>query len=123
MDSMVSIGEILLAIGNTEKKFKSERAEIISELYDMYKRDNKKQNWLNYVRHLKANRIKDSKETRTKFQSSKMFFKEKSIQSFCFFLSHIPTKDLYYLTSEARDKFNRGESFVKWLFWSIKVKK
>ena len=38
-------------------------------------------------------------------------------------LSHIPTKDLYYITSQARDMKNRGESFSKYLFWAIKVKK
>lgn len=39
-----------------------------------------------------------------------------------FRLSHIPTKDLYYLKSICLDSKNRGQSFSKCLFGSIKVK-
>lgn len=117
-----TIGDIIATLGNNTTQ-RSERAEIIKELYEMYEADNKKQNWLSYRKTLREKELKDSNEERTKFKKTKLYFKTKSVKSFCFFISHIPTKDLYYLSSEAKDRANRKQSFVKWLFWSIKATK
>ena len=40
-------------------------------------------------------------------------------------LSHIPTKDLYFMQSVMKDIINRSgaESAQKWFWWSIKYKK
>lgn len=39
-------------------------------------------------------------------------------------LSHIPTNDLYFMLSEARDYRNRGKGeFGKYIYGSIKIKK
>lgn len=103
-------------------KFKSQRAEIISELYDGYLADNKLSNWKGYITWLKANRIKHSKEQVVKFKESTSYYKEMSIKRFLFFLAHIPTNDLFYLKSIMKDKQARKENFSKWLFWSLKCK-
>lgn len=81
-----------------ENKSKSERSELMEQLYNFYLQDKE---------------ILDKK--------SKIVRKPISIKSFVsFWLSHIPTRDLYYLISIAKDKQARGQSFNKWLFWSLK---
>lgn len=58
------------------------------------------------------------------YKKSKEFRKPITIKSFCsFWLAHIPTKDLYYINSYARDMDRRGENFNKWLFFNLKAKK
>ena len=101
--------------------FKSQRSELLNQLYAFYEKDYKKQTWKNYITWLKKNRKKHSKETIAEFRL--VSYPKINIRSFCsFWLGHIPTNDLYYLVSIARDCDNRGVSFNKWLFYSLKTK-
>ena len=43
-----------------------------------------------------------------------------SLKTIVYFLSHIPTKDLYYVISIMKDKKARGESASAYLLGSIK---
>lgn len=46
---------------------------------------------------------------------------KKQVQFLCFKLSHIPTKDLYFLLSDGRDYARRtGNAFGRYVFGSIK---
>lgn len=97
----------------------SQRAELFKELYSYYEKSYKKNTWLDYIKWLKENHIKHTKESIAKFDKIKR--KPITVKSFCsFWLSHIPTIDLYYLISIAKDMENRNQNFNKWLFWSIK---
>jgi len=49
-------------------------------------------------------------------------FKPMAIRTLAIKLGHIPTKDLYYLESICKDAKNRGGSYSKVLFGSIKKK-
>lgn len=104
------------------KKFRSQRAELLGELYEGYKKDNKIQNWKNYISWLKKNHIKHSRDSISKFKKEKEYFKQMPIKTFAFFISHIPSNDLFYLVSIMKDKLNRKESFCKWLFYALKTK-
>lgn len=107
---------------NPVPKFKSQRAELFNDLYSFYEKDYKKQKWKEYISWLKKNRKKHTKEAIAEFRL--VSYPKISIRSFCsFWLGHIPTDDLYYLVSIARDCDNRGISFNKWLFWALKVRK
>lgn len=102
----------------------SERAEIIKEIYEIYiskKQTNhrKKANWKRYIIWLKKNKIPDSKENQNKFRRSKEFIKTRDIKSFCFLLSHIKTKDLYYILSVGKDMENRDQNFSGYLLGNI----
>lgn len=119
---MISLADALAKYKtNTQSKFKSQRSEIISELYSYYKEDWRKNTWKNYIAWLKQNKIKHSGDAKKKFEASKSYHKIFTIKYFCVKLAHIPTEDLYYLISIAKDKANRNESFNKWLFWALKV--
>lgn len=101
--------------------FKSERAELLNQLYTFYEKDYKKQTWKEYIIWLRNNNKKHSNDSINDYK--KIAYKKITIKSFCsFWLSHIPTKDLYYLISIARDCDNRNVSFNKWLFWSLRKK-
>lgn len=103
-------------------RFKSQRAEMMNELYSHYEKDYRKQKWREYVAWLKTNRKAHSKDAVALFK--KQSYPKITVKSFCsYWLGHIPTSDLYYLNSIARDYENRGGSFNKWLFWSLKVDK
>lgn len=101
-----------------EKPKLTERQEILKQLYGYYEKSYKKNTWSEYVKWLKQTKTKHSKKSVEDYK--KKAFKKITISSFCsYWLSHIPTKDLYYLLSYARDMDNRGENFNKWLFWSL----
>lgn len=120
---MISLGEAIEQYKRDipRPKFKSQRSEYLSELYQFYEKDYKIQMWKDYVAWLKTNRKKHSKSTIEEYKV--IHFKRISLKTFCsFWLGHIPTDDLYYLISIAKDKDNRGESFNRWLFWSLKVR-
>lgn len=103
-----------------KKEFNSQRAELFSQLYQIYELDFKKQTWKNYLKWLKEKRFKHSKEKVQEYK--KIMYKKITVASFCsFWLSHIPTEDLYYLLSIAKDMQNRNQSFNKWLFYNLKV--
>jgi hypothetical protein len=44
------------------------------------------------------------------FTKDKRYIKKVPVSRFWFFLSHVPTRDLYYVLSVSKDKANRGES-------------
>lgn len=99
---------------------KSERAEILKQIYGYYEKDYKRQTWISYIQWLKDNRKKHTRDTVEMYK--KIAYKQIIISSFCsYWLSPIPTKDLYYILSNAKSMEHRGESFNKWLFHSLKV--
>lgn len=104
-----------------EKPTLSERSQILKEIYEHYERSYKMNVWSDYIKWLKANKYKHSKEKISEYD--KLKFKKITISSFCsFWLSHIPTKDLYYILSYAKDLENRKQNFNKWLFYNLKAK-
>ncbi len=115
---MESLAEIL-SKKKEVKKSRSERAELIGEIYDYYVLDTKKQNWKRYVKWLKENKTKNTKEAVLQFKKTKTFLKTRDMRGFCFLLSHIKTQDLYYVKSVMKDKKQRGENFSGWLFSSL----
>ena len=123
---MQPISDILL---NREQETlcKSERAEVIKQIYDIYTSEHerilrKKENWKRYIKYLKENRTPHTLESLKTFKKTSQHIKEKNVKSLCFFLSHIPTKDLYFIRSEMKDNKNRGKSASAYLFGSIKIK-
>ncbi len=114
----MEIGELLKDF-KIEKK-RSERAFLIEEIYNLYTSKNqklhrKKANWKRYIEYLKENRTPNSKENQEKFKKSKKFIKEHDIKRFCFLISHLKEKDLYYVLSVAKDMENRNENFGAWI--------
>lgn len=99
------------------KKFTkgSQRNDILRQIYSFYDSDRevfltKKKNWKRYVEFLKENKIKDTKENQERFKKSKKFIKKMSSSTVAYFVSHIPTNDLYYVLSVVKDKSFRNES-------------
>jgi hypothetical protein len=102
----------------------SERAELIKNIYAIYSSEKqkifrKKENWKRYIAFLKENRKENTPENIKTFKKSKKFIKEHSVKTVCFFVSHIPTADLYYIFSMARDMQNRNENFSGYFISSI----
>jgi hypothetical protein len=123
---MIEIKDLLL---NREQETlcKSERAELIKQIYEIYTSSHerilrKKENWKRYIAYLKKNRTPHTLESLKTFKKTKEHIKERDVKSLCFFLSHIPTKDLYFTISEMKDYKNRGKSASAYLFGSLKVK-
>ncbi len=121
---MKSIGELVLN-KPIVKLEKSERAQVIKEIYSIYtsmgeRKLRKIENWKRYCQWAKDNRVPKGPEGIKKFKKTEFFIKESNIGSFCYFISHIKTKDLYYLLSVCKDKDNRGQSCGAWLFSSVK---
>lgn len=101
---------------------RSQRAELLGQIYEIYEQDYKKQKWLEYLAWLKANKYQHSAKTVAQYK--KISYPKISISSFCsYWLSPIPTDDLFYILSEAKDIRNRNGSFNKWLFYNLKVVK
>ena len=99
------------------KKFTkgSQRNDILRQIYSFYDSDRevfltKKKNWKRYIEFLRENKIKDSKENQERFKRSKNFIKKMSPSTVAYFVSHIPTNDLYYVLSVVKDKSFRNES-------------
>lgn len=104
-------------------KFRSERNALFFELYGYYERSWKRNTWLNYIKWLKQNKFKSSKDKQVEFKKSKFYYPKDSEKTFCSYrLGFMKTNDLYFLISIAKDKENRGENFNQWLFWAIKFK-
>jgi hypothetical protein len=123
------ISEIKDIILNKEQQelCKSERAEVIKQLYEIYTSEHerilrKKENWKRYIKYLKENKTPHTLESLKTFKKKSNYIKEQPVKSFCFFLSHIPTKHLYFIRSEMLDYKNRGKSASAYLFASIKIK-
>lgn len=99
------------------KKFTkgSQRNDILRQIYSFYDSDRevfltKKKNWKRYIEFLKENKLKDTKENQDRFKKSKKFIKKMSSSTVAYFVSHIPTNDLYYILSVVKDKSFRNES-------------
>lgn len=108
---------------NNKPRFHSQRSELLNELYSHYEESWKKNTWTNYINWLKNNRFKNTPEKREEFKKSKDYWKKDSVKTFCSYrVGFIPTNDLYYIISIARDKNKRGENFNQWLFWAINPK-
>lgn len=109
----------------TRTKRSSERSECIEAIYAVYTSEServgrKRENWHRYITYLREQRESDTIPAQARFKRSRSFVKEQEIKSFCYFLSHIPTKDLYYIRSVMQDKLTRGELCSGWLFGTIK---
>lgn len=123
---MISLKDAINKLQNegvtfSETKRKS-RNDWIKEIYEFYLKDKKNLDINQYKRWLLRNKKRHSLSNAEHWKtSSKEWRKPITDKSFAsFWLSHIPTSDLPYISSIARDKLNRGESFNKWLFWAIK---
>jgi hypothetical protein len=98
---------------------RSERADVLSQIYPFYALSTKKENWKRYVKWLKANKKKHSRDQVLVFKKDKMFLRTRNDKAFAIMLAHIPTRDLYFVLSIAKDKDNRGENFSGWLMGEI----
>lgn len=99
----------------------NQRRVLMKELYEHYETEWKFQTWQNYKNWLAQNKLKPCFENQEKFKKSAFYFIKITPKSFAsFWLGHIPTNDLHYLVSIAKDKRNRKESFNRWLFWALK---
>lgn len=102
---------------------KNERNYLMNEIYSLYFTEqervhNKKYRWKLYVGWLKENRLPDTKENQEKFKKTKIFkntkgFSAKRMASF--FLSHVKTKDLYFVLSVVKDRYNRNQSVGQYI--------
>jgi len=108
-----------------KKKKTSERAEVISRIYELYlgdRQNRKKENWKRYCAWCRENKLPKGKESENKFRKSKMFIQELPVKVIAIKLS--PFKDLptlYYIKSVCEDKYNRGENIGAYLLGSIKT--
>ena len=103
---------------------KSERAQVISEIYDLIvsaqeKKLRKIENWRRYLIWCHGKNPQNP-ESIKKFKKNPLFIRELSIRSFCVLISHIQTKDLYYILSIAKDRSARQQSVSAWLISEIK---
>lgn len=110
---MESISALLKAPERSSAR--SERAEIIKELYTLYTSEAERklrtsENWKRYCAWLKAMNLENTPERVEAFKKTRAFLAEMPVSRFCYFLSHVKTGDLYYVASMCRDKHNRGES-------------
>lgn len=109
----------------TPKRKGNPRSDLLKEIFAIYilpseKIHRKKANWKRYVSWLKENHLKDNKDLQNQFKKNKRFIKEHKESSMIYFLSHIPTKDLHYITSVMKDFRNRGTSASAWLLSAIR---
>lgn len=113
------------ALNNIEKpKHRSKRAELVQNLFDIYMSDTqinqrKLANWKRYCTWCRENKIPDTPDAQKKFKKSRFFIKTHNIKSFAYFLSIIPTSDLDYLLSVAKDMNARNQNFSGYLFANL----
>lgn len=118
-----SIGDIIQERYKQKPKHKSERNEVISEIYLCYQNDKqnrKKENWKRYCLWCRENKMPKGSEKL--FKKTKFYLKELTPKVVAIKLAHIPTKDLYYIKSIVKDKYNRGENVGAYLLGSVKCK-
>lgn len=122
---MISFKDTIDKFKLTTKPFEkahSKRADLLGQLYEYYERCYIKEMEALYSNWLLEKKNIHSIESGRAFKKTSQYRTKITMKSFCgFWLSHIPTEDIYYLISIARDKEHRGESFNRWLFWAIKV--
>lgn len=115
---MLSLDEILKSRQVVETKA-SERADVLSQIYSIYRESTKIVNWKRYIKWLKENRFKNSSLKIAEFKKVKAHLNTRSEKSFAIMLSHVPTHDLYYILSVGKDKCNRNENFSGWLMGEV----
>lgn len=113
--------------GLKETVAKSERAEIIKQIYSLYACAQEKklrsiENWKRFNVWCRERSVPDSDINRKLFRRSHNFIKEMDIKSFCIFISMLSLNDLYYVKSVSFDKSNRGESVGAFIIGSCKKK-
>lgn len=106
----------------------SERADIIRQIYDIYRAydvDRKKENWKRYVSFLKMHRIPDSIEAQEKFRKTKNAFiptlEAKAIA--CMFGHLKKNADLYYILSNAKLIYREGGNAAGYIISCTKVRR
>lgn len=97
------------------KKRINPRNDILKQIYSFYDTEQeiiltKKANWKKYIEFLKRNKVRDSQEQQGVFKKSKFFIRKMTPSGLSYFLSHIPTKDLWYILSVVKDRAFRNES-------------
>lgn len=125
---MLNIADILKNkdLESPIKTAKSERAELTKQIDDIHHSVlehnlRKKENWKRYCAWCKKNKLPDTTENQSKFKKTKECIKEQ--KSLWFLVSHIKTKDLYYIISMMKDSNNRGKSASAWLLSNLSIKK
>lgn len=111
-----------------KKKKTSQRAEFIKVIFDIYSSETqkmfrKKSNWKRYCDWARENHLADNKENQEKFKKTKLFIKEHSLKTICYFLAPIPTSSLDYIVSVAKDMQNRKQNFSGYLISNLIIKK
>lgn len=97
---------------------KSQRNDLMNQIYSFYLTDqervhNKKYRLKLYQVWLKENKYRHTMERALEFKKTKTYKNTKGFTPktmACFFLSHVKTKDLFYVLSVAKDKYMRNES-------------
>lgn len=102
---------------NLEKQKGSERNFILKEIEEYYLSKQEKnlvkiENWRRYCTWCKMNKKANTPENQELFRRNRSFIRERPLWSM---LWHIKTKDLYYILSVVKDKFNRNESIGAYL--------
>jgi hypothetical protein len=107
------------------KKERSERDMLLKDIYAQY--DTAGEDWLRKLKNierykvfLKEQRKRNSGEMVEAFKKDKRYLKKIPPTRFWFFLSHVPTKDLYHILSVSKDKAHRKESVGAFIFSLVK---
>lgn len=105
----------------------NERNQLVKEIYQIYSCPQEQirrrtENWKRYCRFCREQGQSNCVSTQKKFKQSRLFLKEVKDKNLAYLLSHIPTKDLYYIKSIMQDKINRSEFASMWLFSSLSIK-
>lgn len=102
----------------------SERTYVMKQIYEVYVADRsgrKKENWKRFCKFCKEKKMGNSVGAQKLFKKSPFFVHESTPRNLAVKLSHIPTNDLYYILSIAKDKLNRHEPVGGFIFGSIKT--
>lgn len=106
-----------LDVQEVKEKALNERQAELQAIYELYVKHQKINNWKQYRKLYKE----DTKGNQERFVKSSEYYPPMPVKVFAIKLSHMPTQDLYFLESVAKDMLNRGQNFNKWLFYNIKV--
>jgi hypothetical protein len=106
----------------TGKKERSERSMLLNDIYNLYDSEQetklrKMDNIKRYKAFLRNNRERNTPDAQQRFMKSAMYRKKLEKNRFWFFVSHIPTKDLYFILSVCRDRHHLGRSIGAYIMW------
>lgn len=102
------------------------RAIYLQEIHDFYMKESdnrKKENWRRYCKWCKENKLSNTKENQKKFKNQQQFIKEYSLARLTYLLNFMPTDDLPYIVSTAREFWHSKKNFTSWLSTFIFSKK